>query len=177
MSLKIPNEEECIQLLKDCKVPKDVITHSLKVCEVAEIIALKCNADLDLVKAGALLHDIGRSKTHNLMHAALGAEILTDHHLPQKIIDIVRKHTGAGFTNDEVLELNLPPADYMPSTLEEKIVCHADNLVAGTYFMTSKEKITKELSKGHDVTAKRIQAMHNELSSLCGIDLDTLMKK
>lgn len=177
MSSKIPNEAECLQLLKDCKVPKDVINHSLKVCNVANKIALKCNADLNLVTAGALLHDIGRSKSHGLTHASVGAEILAGYQISEDVISIVRKHTGAGFTDDEVLELNLPPADYMPSTLEEKIVCHADNLVSGTNLTTSKEKIAKEVSKGHETTADRILAMHNELSSLCGIDLDLLMKK
>ena len=64
----------------------------------------------------------------------------------------------------------------MPSTLEEKIICHADNLVSGTTLVKSKDKMDKEISKGHESTADRILAMHNELSSLCGIDLDLLLE-
>lgn len=175
MSSKIPSEDDCVQLLRSYHVPQNVIDHSFKVMAVAIKIAERCNADLSLVTAGALLHDIGRSKTHGLLHASYGADLLNNQGISDSVINIVRKHTGAGFTPDEVQELNLPQADYMPSTLEEKIVCHADNLVSGTILVKSKNKIDKERSKGHESTADRIQAMHNELSSLCGIDLDLLL--
>ncbi len=176
MSSKIPSEEDCIQLLHSYHVPQNVIDHSYKVLDIAVKIAERCNADMPLVTAGALLHDIGRSKTHGLMHASYGADLLRDHGISDSVVNIVRKHTGAGFTQEEAQEIGLPLADYMPSTLEEKIICHADNLVSGTTVVKSKDKIDKEMSKGHESTADRVQAMHNELSSLCGIDLDLLLK-
>ena len=176
MLSKIPSEEDCVQLLHSYKVPKNVIDHSYKVLSVALKIAGKCNADIPLITAGALLHDIGRSKTHGLFHASYGADLLSGQGIPEPIVAMVRKHTGAGFTSDEARELNLPDADYMPSTLEEKIVCHADNLVSGTNIVKSKDKINIELSKGHESTAGRIADMHKELSSLCGIDIDMLLE-
>lgn len=175
LSSKIPSEEDCLQLLHLYHVPQNIIDHSYKVLDVAIKIGEKCNADMSLVTAGALLHDIGRSKTHGLMHASYGADLLRGQGIPDSVVNIVRKHTGAGFTKDEAQEIGLPLADYMPSTLEEKIVCHADNLVSGTTLVKSKDKIDKEISKGHESTADRIQTMHNELSSLCDIDLDLLI--
>ena len=32
--------------------------------------------DMELVKTGALLHDIGRSQTNGIKHAVVGAELL-----------------------------------------------------------------------------------------------------
>lgn len=172
---KMPSESECIQLLKKCKVPGNVIAHALKVQEVASMIASKCGADADLVTAGAILHDIGRCETHGIMHACVGAKLLEKYELPDEIIEIVRKHIGAGFTAEEAAAFGFPPGNYIPQTLEEKIVCHADNLVAGIKLLSCSEKFNLEMQKGHPSTAYRIQAMHNELSSLCGIDLDILL--
>ena len=49
-----------------------------------------------------------------------------------KYVNITLKHIGAGIPSDEAEILELPPGDYMPCTLEEKIVAHADNLINGT---------------------------------------------
>lgn len=88
--------------------------------------------DLDLIENGALLHDIGRIKTHTIKHAVVGAEILENLNFPSEIVNITIKHIGAGIPQDEAKILGLPPGDYMPRTLEEKIVAHADNLINGT---------------------------------------------
>jgi uncharacterized protein len=88
--------------------------------------------DLDLIETGALLHDIGRSKTHTIQHAVVGAEILRNLNFPTEIVNITLKHIGAGLPSDEAEILGLPPGNYMPCTLEEKIVAHADNLINGT---------------------------------------------
>lgn len=87
--------------------------------------------NLDYIEKGALLHDIGRSKTHGIKHAVVGAEILKELNFPTEIVNITLKHIGAGIPLDEANELGLPAEDYMPSTMEEKIVAHADNLISG----------------------------------------------
>lgn len=174
---KIPNKSECVQLLKKCRVPSNVIAHALKVNEIAITIASRCGADMNLVSAGAILHDIGRCETHGIMHACVGAKLLEKYKISEDVVDIVKKHIGAGFTAEEAAEFNFPPGDYLPHTLEEKIVCHADNLVSGTRLISCSEKFNLEMKKGHPSTAYRILAMHSELSSLCGIDLDILLSK
>ncbi|MFO7903160.1 MAG: HDIG domain-containing protein, partial [Pirellulaceae bacterium] len=47
---------------------KKVINHCKAVRDVAVRIAEKADADIKLVEAGALLHDIGRGKTHSMNH-------------------------------------------------------------------------------------------------------------
>jgi uncharacterized protein len=52
--------------------------------------------------------------------------------MEEQLARIVECHTGAGLTADECTLLGLSPRDCIPLTAEEKIVTHADNLIAGT---------------------------------------------
>jgi len=109
-----------------------VIAH----CRTVSFIAMEYArddgmADPDLVLAGSMLHDIGRSHTHSIMHAQEGAAICRELGLPEEVARIVECHTGAGLTADECTLLGLLPIDCMPETLEEKIVTNADNLAGG----------------------------------------------
>ncbi len=171
----IPTEKECIELLLDAGCKRRVIIHCCTVEAVAkEMVRGIPDADEDLVKAGALLHDIGRSVDHSIMHAYIGSQIVMSNGLPQSIVDIVRKHTGAGLDEQDVEEMGLPKADYMPSTLEEKIVTHADNLVSDNRVVSHLHSVEKLRNKGADRGADRIIALHKELSDLYGEDLDVI---
>jgi len=88
--------------------------------------------DVGLVHAAALLHDIGRSKTHDLRHASVGADLLRARGYPESLCLCVERHTGGGIDPDEARHLGLPVKDYTPRSLEEKIVCHTDNLFNGS---------------------------------------------
>ena len=159
-----------------CK--KRVVVHSATVRAVAEEIAKEIpEADMDLVIAGALLHDIGRSKAHSIEHAFLGAQILEMQGLPRELVDIVRKHTGAGLDQRDVEELGLPPGDYLPFTIEEKIVAHADNLVSDNRVVGVQYSIDKLENKGAQRGAQRIADLHKELSQLYGEDLDCMVDR
>ncbi len=121
-----------IELLKKENTPKNVIEHCIAVCRKAMKIASNFdNADLDLIRKGALLHDIGRSRTHDLTHAIVGVEIARSYGYDEDVLNIIERHIGAGITAKEAEELGLPVKSYVPQTLEEKIVAHADNLVSG----------------------------------------------
>lgn len=89
------------------------------------------NVDLDLIKAGCMLHDVGRTITNGIEHAYLGADLLRDLEVDEKICLITERHIGAGITPDEAKALGLPDRNYIPETIEEKIVAHSDNLVHG----------------------------------------------
>jgi len=78
-----------------------------------------------------MLHDVGRTITNGIEHAYLGADLLRDLDVDEKICLITERHIGAGITPDEAKSLGLPKRNYIPETLEEKIVAHADNLVHG----------------------------------------------
>lgn len=175
MSSTIPSEDECIELLLEAGCKRRVVIHCCTVEAVAkEIVSRVKGADPDLVAAGALLHDIGRSVDHSIMHAYIGSQIVQAHGLPQSIVDIVRKHTGAGLDAEDVEELGLPDADYMPRTLEEKIVAHADNMVSDNKVVKHSHSSDKLRNKGAERGADRIDALHAELSALYGEDLDVI---
>jgi uncharacterized protein len=134
--------ERCIELLKNAGCSPKVIAHCEAVCDCAMEYARKCaRADPELVLTGALLHDIGRGVTHGIDHAQKGADLLREKGFPERVVRIVECHTGAGMTADECTLLGLAPRDCMPRTIEEKIVTHADNLIAGTKRVTIDESI------------------------------------
>ena len=153
-----------------------VIIHCCTVRAVAEAICDHMpEANRDLVVAGALLHDIGRSIDHSIMHAYRGSIIVNDLGLGQELVDIVRKHTGAGLDELDVKEMGLPEADYMPVTLEEKIVAHADNMVSDNRVVSHHHSVNKLISKGAFRGAERVELLHRELSEMYGEDLDIII--
>lgn len=122
-----------IKLLEKENTPKNVIEHSIAVCKKAMKIASNFDdADKDLIRKGALLHDIGRSKTHDITHAIEGVKIAEKYGYGKDVLNIIERHIGAGITEKEAEKLGLPRKSYLPETLEEKIVAHADNLVSGS---------------------------------------------
>ena len=122
-----------IELLRKENTPENVIEHSKAVCRKAMKIAANFdNADTDLIQKGALLHDIGRSRTHGITHAIEGVEIARSYGYGEDVLNIIERHIGAGITAEEAVKLGLPEKSYLPQTLEEKIVAHADNLISGS---------------------------------------------
>jgi uncharacterized protein len=150
-----------------------VVEHCLAVSDYAYELALAIknngyDVDVELVRLGGLLHDIGRSKTHGIEHGVVGAEILRDLGFDERLALIAERHIGAGITKEEAIELGLPPKDYLPVTLEEKIVAHADNLIFGTERVEIDaviEKFEKRLGKNHP-SIRRIILLNDEINSL-----------
>jgi uncharacterized protein len=119
-------------VLLDAGCGRKVIDHCHAVTDLAvEYAGRNPLVDINLVTAGAMLHDIGRSATHSIGHAQQGADILRKMGCDEKIARIVECHTGAGLTPDECTLLGLLPRNCVPETAEEKIVCHADNCIEG----------------------------------------------
>lgn len=175
MSTRVPNESECIGLMEDAGCRRRVIIHCRTVNAVAEeMVSRISGADRDLVRAGALLHDLGRARDHSVMHAYVGSRMAEDKGLPPELVSIIRKHTGAGLDAIDVREMGLPPGDYMPMTLEEKIVAHADNLVSDDRVVSHMHSVEKLMVKGAVRGAERVESLHAELSQLYGEDLDVI---
>ena len=170
-----PSEADCLRILKDAGCKKRVIIHCCTVRTVAEEMMKKIDCDRDLVIAGALLHDLGRAKDHSILHAMIGAEMAEDLGLSPKIVEIIRKHTGAGLDQQDIDEMDLPQGDYMPKTVEEKIVAHSDNMVSDNMVVSHMHSVDKLLMKGSRRGAEKIEKLHLELSKLYGEDLDVIV--
>ena len=155
-----------LKILKQEETPENVIEHSKAVYKKAMVIAANFkNADKDLIKKGALLHDIGRSKTHGISHAVEGAKIVKQYGYPEEVQNIVERHIGAGITEEESVKLGLPKKSYIPQTIEEKIVAHADNLLSGTKDVDIDFDIAKwkrKIDKPEE-NIKRLIELDNEL--------------
>lgn len=122
------------------------------------------NADLDLVKAGCMLHDVGRTITNGIEHAYLGADLLRNLNVDERICLITERHIGAGITSVEAESLGLPPRNYIPQTIEEKIVAHADNLVHGVTKVDLDFVIEKWTNKNmKQESIDMLIELHNEL--------------
>jgi len=171
---QIPTPEECIKLLHETGCSKEVIAHCKAVRDIAVKIAEYTDADMKLVEAGALLHDIGRSKTHGIRHGIEGVKIAKKLCLHEEIIKIIERHIGAGLPAEEAKKLGLPEKDILPISLEEKIVCHADNLVDNCKKQKIEYEVERALRDGNPEYAKRLVVLHKELSDLCGFDLNKI---
>ncbi len=164
----ILNESTSTAILEEFNCPYFVIEHSQAVLSKAIklVTDFELDVDLELVKTGAILHDVGRSRTHGIDHAIVGAEILKSRGFPLEVVNIVERHIGAGITKNEALILGLPPKDYIPLTLEEKVVAHADNLIHGTQEVDLDfviRKWRKNLGENHPSIPKIIQ-LHSEIT-------------
>lgn len=177
MSERLPTRKQALQFLRKSGCKENVVRHCEAVAQLATEIAEACHengldVDLELVQAGALLHDIGRSKTHSVHHAVIGAEIAKTFGLPEPIVSIIERHVGGGITAREARKLGWPRGVYTPQTLEEKIVSYADKLIEGSRRVPI-EKTLDIFSQEFPSAVERIQKLHEEMLTLVG-DCDCL---
>jgi|AGTN01.1.fsa_nt_gi TIGR00295 family protein len=155
---------EALALLKKYGASEDIIRHVKAVRDYAlEIADQNPSADRELVNAGALLHDIGRTRGHGIDHAVVGAEILRSEGVDDSIVRIVERHVGAGLTKEDAVHLGLPPKDYLPETIEEKIVCHADNLIGNRSRVSIHDAIRTAKERWSLGALDRLIEMHFEV--------------
>ena len=169
MSEEFPSREQASHFLRQSGCSRNVIKHCEAVAELAAEIAEACkerglDVDLELVEIGALLHDIGRSKTHGVHHAVVGAEIAKSLGLPEPIISIIKRHVGGGITAKEAKRLGWPKDIYIPQTLEEKIVSYADMLIE----RSRRVPIERTIEKCPPSAIARIRRLHKEMLALIG---------
>jgi len=175
---ELPSPQMALKLLSQSGCSSKVIAHCKAVTALAVQIAKACkkkglNVDIKLVEVGALLHDIGRSKTHGVDHVVRGAEIARSLNLPESVVSIIERHAGGGITLDEAKKLGWPIKSYLPNSLEEKIVTYADKLIEGLRRVPVErtiKKLSREFGKKHSSVAG-VKELHEKFSSLIG-DLD-----
>lgn len=167
-----------IALMKSSGMSDADIGHSVKVAQKALDIAARTGVELnmELVARGALFHDLGKSRTHDIEHGRIGAEIGAGLGLPAAVTAIMEKHIRGGLTAEEAKELGLPVKDYTLKALEERIIIYADRLVdivmdgvAGDWEAEDRfEEILKTISRygKNDPTLQRYLGYHKEIQGL-----------
>ncbi len=70
------------------------LQHAIEVAHIAGIIAAELGADVQVAKAGALLHDIGKAVDHEVegTHAMIGAEICRRYGVNPKVVNCIASH-------------------------------------------------------------------------------------
>ena len=174
---EVPSRNEALNLLRKVGCPQDVIEHTILVSKAALEIASKCERNgitlrKNLIEVGALLHDIGRAKTHGIQHAVVGARIARENGLPENLVEIIENHIGAGIPKEEAVKLDLPVKDYLQTTPEQMIVAYADKITKGRRKLSFDEAV-KDLahSVGSEHPAiERFRKLHREISKMMGSD-------
>lgn len=143
----LPDMIEIAQILNRYYLPGEPITvllwrHSQQVATLATKIAHNnphLHIDLTFLHEAAMLHDIGVFRTNApsiychgnaqyIQHGIIGAELLRAEGL-EAHARVCECHIGVGLSIQDIIEQNLPlpHRDMLPETLEEKLVCYADN--------------------------------------------------
>jgi len=163
----IPSRPDCLALMADHGMLPHIREHSLLVTEVAlrlgsSLLEAGFSLYLDLIEAGALLHDLGKTPclgtTAN--HAAWGAAALDTAGYPE-VAQVVREH------------VILQPKDGDPRPIREaEVVNYADKRVLHTQVVTLtarfadlKERYGKsaESQRRLEVLARRAQELEAKL--------------
>jgi uncharacterized protein len=140
--MQLPTDREIRALHRDHAPTREafesVYRHCELVCQLAEQFFAGLDVDADLVRAGALLHDVGVYRLYGptgqldtvsyVRHGVLGHELLHSLGFPEEINRFCSRHTGVGITRADVLRqsLPIPVDDYIPGSPEEELVLYAD---------------------------------------------------
>jgi ribonucrease Y len=84
---------------------QNMILHTLEETRIGIALAHELKADVNTVKLGCLMHDIGKIVTEKEgSHVELGVELLQKYRFPQKVIDTVAQHhEDTPFTSIEAI--------------------------------------------------------------------------
>ena len=70
------------------------LAHAVETAQLASVIAAELGADVEIAKAGALLHDLGKAMDHNVegTHAQIGADFAKRYRVHPKVINAIASH-------------------------------------------------------------------------------------
>ncbi len=70
------------------------LAHAVETSKIASVLASELGANVEVAKAGALLHDLGKAMDHNTdgTHAQIGAEFAKRHGVSAAVVNIIASH-------------------------------------------------------------------------------------
>jgi molybdenum cofactor cytidylyltransferase len=168
---EIPTAAECEALLAARQVAARVVCHSRKVAEVAGKMAAALSrsgvdVDLELVQAGALLHDVAKGQADHAMKGALTLRRMGFN----SVAKVVAAHTDLA----SFLRLD-----------EKAIVYLADKLVCGEEVVTLKERFAPAFTRLRNDSAaleaartrmKNAKRVARAVESKLGVPLEAVLR-
>jgi molybdenum cofactor cytidylyltransferase len=132
---EVPSASECAMICEICGVADDRRRHCTRVAEIAGVLGealagAGSQVDLNLVRAGAVLHDLAKGQKD---HAGTGARIL--------------QSMGFGKTGEIVAAHSDLPEGLSGSSPEAKLVFLADKFVAGETLVSVEQRYTQVLKR------------------------------
>lgn len=117
---------------------QNVLQHSIEMAHIAGMIAEELGADVQVAKAGALVHDIGKALDHEVQgtHIEIGMRILQKFGADEKIITAMKSHHE----------------DYPYETIESIIVQTAD-AISGSRPGARRDSVENYLKRLQDLEA------------------------
>ena len=136
---------------------RQVADRALRICDAHPELGM----NRQFVEEAAMLHDIGifrcdapgiacHGKEPYICHGRIGAELLRSEGYEQHA-RVCERHTGAGLSLNDILrqDLPLPHQDFLPETLEEKVICYADKFYSKSNLQREKtiQQAEKSIAK------------------------------
>ncbi len=141
---------------------QNVLWHSVEMAHLAGIIAEEVGADVGIARAGALLHDIGKTVSHEVAgtHVEIGIRILEKYGVDQQVILAMRAHHE----------------EYPYETPESIIVQVADSISGGRpgARRDSMENYVKRLSDLENI-AKKVMGVEKAFAIAAGREVRVIV--
>jgi uncharacterized protein len=169
----IPSRDECLKLMDQYGMLRNIIDHSIEVTKVAIYLAMELKKrgqriDLGLVEAASLLHDLTKSECLKTKedHARTGSQLLKRMGY-ERVGEVVAEHIHLSKKNDSSL------------ITEEEIVNYADKRVQHNHIVSLEERfkdLMERYGKGQEPSEQMKQLrkatfeIENKIFSMLRID-------
>lgn len=123
------------------------LAHAVETSKIASVIAAELGADVDVAKAGALLHDLGKAMDHNTegTHAQIGAEFAQRFGVNSKVVNVISSH------HHEIDQESV-----------EAVIVEASDAISGARPGARREDLEQYI--------KRLRALENVANSYDGVE-------
>lgn len=153
------------------------VSHSSAVTQASLAIAQSCGADMVFVREAAWLHDVGIKYTqapgihcfgeeHYLKHGIIGRALCEEVGLLKHGL-VCERHVGTGLTALEIESQNLPlpRRDMLCESLEERLICYADQFFSkSTPQRLSVEEVSMRVKRHGAEPWLRFEDLHAEFA-------------
>ena len=123
------------------------LAHAIETAKIASVIAAELGADVEIAKAGAFLHDLGKAMDHNTegTHAQIGAEFAERHGVGPRVVNVIAAH------HHEVDQESV-----------EAVIAEAADAISGARPGARREDLEQYI--------KRLRALENIANSFPGVE-------